>query len=120
MKTNLKTILLISMTALSFSACTSTRNDLISVSESHLYNANYGVVQSRMADQQIHQELVAMNLPTQVDVPQNIPSNWTSKLTKDKDAFYANEYVEQEEVITYKYKFDKKFYKNAEWRSADF
>jgi len=118
MKRNLKTILLFAITTLSFSACTSSQHNLVAMSEAHLYDANYGVVQNYMADQQIQQELVAMNQPTQVEMPTNLPAGVTTQLTKDADAFYDNEYVAKAEVITYKYKFDKKFYKNAEWRSA--
>jgi hypothetical protein len=42
------------------------------------------------------------------------------ELIKDADAFYAHEYVQKEEIITYKYKFDTKFYETAEWRRAEF
>ena len=98
----------------------SSHSNVVSVSDVHGYNTNYGVVQNDRADRQIEAELVAMSLPTQVDIARNMKSGWTTVLTKDADAFYADEYVQKGEVITYKYKFDKKFYKNAEWRSAEF
>ena len=117
----LQNILLLSIAtfiAVSTTGCSSHSN-VVSVSSSHSYNTNYGLVANHQADQQIRAELLAMNLPTEVDAPRNMKAGWTTELSKDADAFYAHEYVETAEVITYKYKFDKKFYKNAEWRSAE-
>jgi len=122
MKTLQKNLLLLSIAtviSLFTTGCTSHQN-VVHVSEAHGYNTHYGVVQDENADRQIEAELVAMSLPTEVEMPQHLKEGWTTTLTKDEDAFYANEYVPQKEVITYKYKFDKKFYKNAEWRSAEF
>jgi len=122
MKTLQKKLLLLSIATfitLSTTGCTSHQN-VVRVSEAHGYNTHYGLVQDENADRQIQAELVAMSLPTEVEMPQNLKEGWTTTLSKDEDAFYAYEYVEKEEVITYKYKFDKKFYKNAEWRSAEF
>ena len=45
--------------------------------------------------------------------------SWTTKLVLDPEAFTAEEYVQKEPVITYKYDFDTKFYKEARWRSAN-
>jgi uncharacterized protein YcfL len=45
--------------------------------------------------------------------------SWTTKLVLDSEAFTAEEYVQKEPVITYKYDFDTKFYKEARWRSAN-
>ena len=45
--------------------------------------------------------------------------SWTTELVLDPDAFAADEYVEKAPVITYKYKFDTKFYDTARWRSAN-
>ena len=104
---------------LSTIGCSSHQN-VVKVSEAHGYNTNYGILQDLNADSQIEAELVAMSLSTEIEIPVNLQEGWTTNLTKDPDAFYANEYVQQEEVITYKYKFDKKFYKTAEWRSAEF
>ncbi len=116
---NLSLYLLLSIATLATTGCTS-HNDVISMSEAHLYNGDFGLIQNDAADRQVQQELVTMNLPIQVDMPQMMNPEWTTELTKDADAFYAHEYEEKEEVITYKYKFDKKFYKNAEWRAAQF
>ena len=122
MKTLQKKLLLLSIATfitLSTTGCTSHQN-IVRVSAAHGYNTNYGVLQDENADRQIQAELVAMSLPTEVEMPTNMKEGWTTTLTKDPDAFYANEYVPQKEVITYKYKFDKKFYKDAVWRSAEF
>ena len=116
---NLSVYLLLSITTIMSTGCSS-HQDVISISEAHYYNENFGVIQNDVADKQVQQELVAMSLPSEVEIPKNMNSEWTMELTKDVDAFYAHEYVEKEEVITYKYEFDKKFYKNAEWRSAQF
>ena len=117
----LQKILLLSITTFTLTVTTgcSSHQNLVAVSNAHAYNSNYGIVDNGYADQQIQAELVAMNEPTQIDRPTNMKAGWTTELTKDADAFYANEFVAKPEVITYKYKFDKKFYKNAEWRSAE-
>jgi len=122
MKKLQKKLLLLSIaTLVSFSTTgCSSHHDIISMSQVHGYNTNYGVVQDPNADRQIQAELVAMSLPTEVEMPHNLPKGWTTRLTKDPDAFTEDEFVPQKEVITYKYKFDKKFYKTAEWRSAEF
>ena len=98
----------------------SSHNDVVSVSESHYYNEEFGLLDNNMVDKQIEEEVLMMSLPTEVDMPTDISPEWTVELTKDPDAFYAHEYVQEAEVITYKYEFDEKFYKTAEWRSAEF
>ncbi len=45
--------------------------------------------------------------------------SWTTKLVLDPEAFTAEEYVQKEPIVTYKYDFDTKFYKEARWRSAN-
>lgn len=115
---NLSLYLLLSIATLATTGCTA-HNDVISMSDAHLYNGDFGMIQNDEADRIVQQELVAMNLPTQIEMPQNINPEWTTELTKAPDAFYAEEFVEKPEVITYKYKFDKKFYDHAEWRSAE-
>ena len=117
----LQNLLLLSITTFMISITTgcSSHNDIISVSEAHLYNTNYGITQNDYVNQQINAELLAMNEPTQVEMPTHLQEGWTTELTKDPDAFYEDEFVPQQEVITYKYKFDKKFYNHAEWRSSE-
>jgi len=118
----LQNIILLSVATFTVASTTgcSSRGDVISISDTHSYGTSYGMVDNYAADRQIEEELVAMSLPEEIDNPQNMHEGWTTTLTKDKDAFYADEYVQKPEVITYKYKFDKKFYKDAEWRSAEF
>lgn len=116
---NLSLYLLLSIATLATTGCTA-HNDIVAMSDAHLYNGNFGLIQNNEADRQVQEELIAMNLPTEVEMPQNMNPEWTTELIKEPDAFYANEYVAQKEVITYKYKFDKKFYKTAEWRAAQF
>jgi hypothetical protein len=111
--------LLLSSITLVISGCSS-RNDVVSVSEAHYYNENFGLVQNNLADRLIQQELVAMSLPTKIDIHIDMNPEWTMELTKDVDAFYAHDYVQPDEVISYKYKFYKKFYDHAEWRKAEF
>jgi uncharacterized protein YceK len=111
--------IILSITTLIISGCSS-HKDVISVSEIHYYNQDFGLVQNYAADREIQQELLSMNLPTEIEVPRYMNPEWSMELTKDSDAFYAHEYVQQAEVITYKYKFDEKFYDHAEWRRAEF
>jgi len=118
----MKKLLLLSITTfitLATTGCSSHQN-IVSVSKAHGYNTDYGIVDNENVDTQLEEELVAMSLPTEIEIPENLQEGWTTTLTKDPDAFYAYEYVQKEEVITYKYKFDKKFYKTAEWRTAEF
>lgn len=97
----------------------SSHNDIVSISETHLYNNHYGVKQNLYVDSIIQNELIAENEPTQIDrVVINDPS-YTTDISMDSDAFLAEDYVEQPEIITYKYKFDKKFYSEATWRKMD-
>jgi len=118
-KSQKKLLSIATLITLLTAGCSSHQN-IVKVSEAHGYNTNYGLIQDENAERQIQAELVAMSLPTEIEMPTNLQEGWTTTLTKDPDAFYANEYVPQKEVITYKYKFDKKFYKTAEWRSAEF
>jgi len=108
-------IILSSLTILFLNGCSS-HTDIISISEAHPYNNYYGVAQNQRADAIIQEELMAMNEPTQIEMPKISDPTWTTELTMDTDAFYAEDYVQKPEVITYKYKFDKKFYSQAEWR----
>ena len=116
---NLSLYLLLPIITFISTGCSS-HNEIVSVSDTHYYNENFGLVQNDAADRQVQQELLAMSLPTEVDVPIDMNAEWTMNLIKDPDAFYADEYVQKAEVITYKYKFDTKFYDHAEWRKAEF
>ena len=120
MKTTLK-FLLLPLVSLSifFNGCTA-HHDVVSVSETHLYNNNYGLHSNREVDRIIQNELMAMNDPTEVESPQYLNPAWTSELKMEEGTFLAEDYVPTEPVISYKYKFDKKFYDTASWRKAEF
>ena len=104
---NLKTFIYLSSISFMTLGCSS-HNQAVHVSELHLYNENYGLEENEFQEESL------------TDLSIGVDTGWTTELTKDSDAFYAHEYVQKEDVITYKYEFDKKFYKNAEWRSAEF
>ena len=116
--TNFLLLLILSFTLL-FNGCSSTKS-VVSVSETHLYNNNYGLHSNLEVDNIIQNELMAMNNPTEVDMSQPLDPEWTTDLKMDDDAFLAEDYVSTEPVISYKYEFDKKFYDKAEWRKANF
>ncbi len=103
------------LTLLSLNACSS-HNDIVSISEAHYFDQNFGVTQNSRADAIIQQELYAMNEPTQIEVPTITDPSITTELIREKGTFLEDEYVQPPEIITYKYKFDPKFYSNAEWR----
>ena len=100
-----------------FSACSS-KHEIVSVSNTHTYNSNYGLIQNSEVDRHIQQEIWSQNLPTEVETVASNP-NWTTELILDPDAVTAEEYVQAPEIITYKYKFDPKFYDKAIWKSLE-
>ena len=106
-KNNQRTILL-SIFLLIISACSS-QQEVISVSEIHLYNNNYGLVQDPYADDILYQESIAMQ--------SQIIENDSREFSPKAGTFLAEDYVQPPEEITYKYKFDPKFYSKAEWRT---
>ena len=109
----------LSSTILLINGCSS-HSEVISVSQPHLYNENFGVHQNYQVDRIIRNEILAINAPTQIDYPHDMSSQWTTKLTFEPNTFLEEDYVPTEPTISYKYKFDKKFYKTAEWRKANF
>jgi len=120
MQTKLKFLLLSILSfSIFFNGCTS-HHDVVSVSETHLYNNNYGLHSNIEVDTTIKNELMAMNSPTEVEMPQSSNPEWTTELKMDSDAFLAEDYVPTEPVISYKYEFDKKFYDTPTWRKAEF
>ena len=104
-------------TLLMFSACS--KQHVVAESGVHSYSQNFGMVQNYQADEAIRQEYIAMSQPTQIEMPMINDPEISTELVKDPDAFYAHEYVPTAPVITYKYKFDPKFYSKAEWRKMD-
>jgi hypothetical protein len=83
---------------------------IVSVSDTHFYNEQYGIVEDPQADAKLKEELVVQNKPTEVEIPKsNDPSIYTG-LKPDPEAVTADKLVEVPPVITYKYKFDPVFY----------
>jgi hypothetical protein len=106
LRKELLTILSLS-TMLIFTACTSNQN-VLSVSEAHYYNDQFGLNESQEADYLLEAEIVAMYQEPAAVEPQ--------ELVLEPGTFLAEDYVQTPEVISYKYKFDPKFYATAEWR----
>ena len=96
----------------------SSKDEIVSVSDAHSYNANYGLVENHQVDRTIQQELLAQNNPTEIEQPIG-NQNWTTELVLDPDAVTAENYVQAPTVISYKYKFDPKFHDKAVWRIAE-
>ncbi len=99
--------LLLSISLLMINACSS-QQEVISVSEGHLYNNNYGIVQDPHANAMLNAEHIAMQ-------SQEIEDN-NEEFSPPAGTFLAEDYVQPPEKITYKYQFDPKFYSKAEWR----
>ena len=99
--------LLLSISLLMISAC-SRHQEVVSVSEGHLYDNNYGIVQDSYANEMLNAEHIAIQ-------SQVIEDN-SEEFSPEEGTFLAEDYVQPPEVITYKYKFDPKFYSKAEWR----
>ena len=98
----------------------SSHSEIISISEAHPYNNNFGLNHDLEVDNIIQKELDAINIPTEIERPQNINPTWTTEAMATSNTFLAEEYVQKEPIITYKYKFDKKFYDKAEWRKEEY
>jgi hypothetical protein len=120
MKTIINKFLTLSFFSLSLLLNSCSSHETVNVSETHLYNNHYGVHQNLYVDSIIQKELLAINKPTEIETPYYSNPEWTTELKMDSDAFLAEDYVEKEAEISYKYQFDKKFYKTAEWRKAEF
>lgn len=97
--------------------CSST-HEIVNVSNTHSYNSNYGLIQNYEVDAYIQQEILTQNNPTEVETYASNP-NWSTELVLDPDAVTAENYVQAPTIITYKYKFDPKFYDDAVWRSNE-
>ncbi len=112
MKTVTKKILSISIvpSLFLFNGCASTSSELVSISDTHPYNKNFGVVPNSKVDNILKEEILAEKEPVEVEIPKsNDPEVYTG-LKYDPEAVTAENYVEVPPVITYKYKFDPKFY----------
>ena len=121
MKIISKTILSISILSsiILINGCIS-HSEVISISEEHTYNNNFGLNHDLAVDTIIENELQAINMPTEIEKPQITNPSWTTNASVASNTFLADEYVQTEPIITYKYKFDKKFYDKAEWRKEEY
>jgi len=122
MKIISKTILSLSILSsiILLTGCTSHSAEVISISEPHLYDQNFGLNHDLEVDNIINNELQAINIPTQIEQPLLTNPEWTTDISVASNTFLKEEFIPQEPIITYKYKFDKKFYDKAEWRKADY
>ncbi len=98
--------LLVSISLLMINACSS--QQIVAVSAPHAYNNDYGMVQDTQAEAMLRAERIAMQ--------NQVIENDNEQIYLAPGTFLAEDYVQQPEVITYKYKFDPKFYSKAEWR----
>jgi len=90
----------------------STKNS-VAVSQAHLYNNNYGVVSDSRVDEIIASEIESQNEPTQIDYS-SLDPKYSTELKRDPDAFLAEDWVQPEPKISYKYMDDPHFYSEDE------
>ena len=99
------------LSALLLGGCTT--NHSVNVSDSHLYNDNFGVVANPELDAQIEHEFLTQNRPAEIDYSALDPT-LSTELNIDPDAVTLENYVAPEPVITYKYMHSSKFYREDE------
>ena len=109
--TKYRLLLLLSSFILLISGCST--KESIAVSQAHLYNNNYGVVSDSRADEIIASEIQSQNEPTQIDYS-SLDPRYSTELKRDPDAFLAEEWVQPEPKISYKYMDDPNFYSEDE------
>jgi len=105
------TLLFILLSAVLLSGCTS--NKTVNISDSHLYNENFGVVANPELDAQIEYEFLTQNRPAEIDYSALDPT-LTTELVIDPDAVTLENYVAPKPIITYKYMHSSKFYREDE------
>ena len=96
-----------------FNGCTSstTSSKLVSISEDiHPYNEDFGIVPDEKVDNILKEEILAEKEPVEIEIPKSDDPDVYVGLKYDPEAVTAEEYVEVPPVITYKYRFDPKFY----------
>jgi hypothetical protein len=114
MKLFSKTPILFSLLAVVLlNGCTSSQ--VVSVSDTHLYNDQYGVIPNAHVDAIIEHEILAQNVPAEVDksVFMNNPS-YSEEIGYDPEAVTLENYVAPEPVITYKYMHSSTFFTEDE------
>ncbi len=93
-----------------FNGCTSSTSQLISISDIHPYNKNFGIVPNKKVDNILKEEVLVEKEPVEIEIPKSNDPDVYVGLKYDPEAVTAEEYVETPPVITYKYRFDPKFY----------
>jgi len=92
------------------SSSNSENAEVINVSDTHLYNEDYGLVPNPKADEQLRHELIVQQQPVEVEIPKSNDPTLTTELKIDPDTFTAENYTPKPPVITYKYMDDPIFY----------
>ncbi|HHC11258.1 MAG TPA: hypothetical protein ENK79_01330 [Campylobacterales bacterium] len=94
-----------------FAGCST--KDNIAVSQTHLYNNDYGVLPDNRADKIIASEIASENEPSEIDYS-SIDPRYSTELKPDPEAFLAEDWVQPEPKISYKYMDDPRFYNEDE------
>lgn len=112
MKMVTKKILSIVPSIFLFNSCASSTStsQLISSSDIHPYNENFGIVPNPEVDNILKEEILAEEKPVEIEMPKDNDPDTYVGLKYDPEAVTAENYVEVPPVITYKYRFDPKFY----------
>ncbi len=113
MKPITKEILLLSVIPSIFllnGCASSSHREIVSVSNIHSYNENYGVVPNPEVDEQLKEEVLAQNKPVEIEIPKSNDPTVTTELKIDPEAVTADKLIIAPPVITYKYMDDPKFY----------
>ena len=93
-----------------FNGCSYKSSKLVSISDTHPYNENFGIIPNPEVDNILKEEILAEKEPIEIEIPQSDDPDVYVGLKYDPEAVTAEEYVETPPVITYKYRFDPKFY----------
>lgn len=108
-----KTILLSIFASILLNGCTSSR--VVSVSDAHLYNEQYGVIEDSYVDAMIEQEVQTQHVPAKVDnsVFVNNPT-YTKEIGYDPEAVTIENYVAPASKTYYKYMHSSTFFTEDE------
>lgn len=101
------------LSLLMITACS--KSNLVSTSNMHAYNNDFGLVENVDIDNLLLEE-------DRISEQENLivlNSTRSNNFQMEPNTFLAEDYVPSEPVISYKYKFDPKFYSHAEWRIMD-
>lgn len=129
MKTITKTTLFILSLIFILIGCSSKESVVIMDIHDDIQNMEYvqnpneelGLMPDPEVDNRI-EEAEKLSTKTEAEIDPNFvveDPSWTTELVLDPEAVTADKIVEKPPVITYKYKFDKKFYDKPQWRSAN-